>query len=223
MTLPLAMFASEYNSNSNNNDITMENKNLQQRNNNINNGKDKNTSMRRTIKNKKQVEDSKIQAILKSMDEDSDDDSNLADYTGGSNMASNGLRFPPFPVLNQKNSNESSSQNQNQMQSQNQNISPDTHNNSTVTTNDYNQLPSSSYANQYYKQYAPYYNQISMEAPDEPKSILIEKLNHIIHLLEEQQDMKTGNILEELILYAFLGVFVIYVIDTFTKSGKYTR
>ena len=45
----------------------------------------------------------------------------------------------------------------------------------------------------------------------------------MIHLLEEQQMEKTANITEEFILYTFLGVFVIYVIDSFTRNGKYVR
>ena len=51
----------------------------------------------------------------------------------------------------------------------------------------------------------------------------LEKLNHIIHLLEKQQDEKTETVMEELILYLFLGVFVIFSIDSFAKVGKYTR
>ena len=52
---------------------------------------------------------------------------------------------------------------------------------------------------------------------------LLEKLNYMIHLLEEQQNEKTNNLTEELILYIFLGIFVIFVVDSFTKVGKYTR
>lgn len=52
---------------------------------------------------------------------------------------------------------------------------------------------------------------------------LNEKINHIIHLLEESHNEKTSNITEELILYSFLGVFIIFIVDSFTKSGKYTR
>jgi len=52
---------------------------------------------------------------------------------------------------------------------------------------------------------------------------LIKKLNYMIHLLEEQQDEKTDNVTEELILYLFLGVFVIFVVDSFARAGKYTR
>jgi hypothetical protein len=52
---------------------------------------------------------------------------------------------------------------------------------------------------------------------------LLEKLNYMIHLLEEQQNEKTNNITEEFILYTFLGVFIIYIVDSFAKSGKYVR
>ena len=53
--------------------------------------------------------------------------------------------------------------------------------------------------------------------------LLIEKLNYMINLLEEQQDQKTGCVTEEVVLYSFLGVFIIFVIDSFTKVGKYVR
>jgi hypothetical protein len=49
---------------------------------------------------------------------------------------------------------------------------------------------------------------------------LMEKVNYIIHMLEEQQHEKTNNVTEELILYTFLGVFVIFVCDTFARTGR---
>lgn len=52
---------------------------------------------------------------------------------------------------------------------------------------------------------------------------LMEKINYMIHLLEEQKSERTANITEEFILYIFLGVFVIYTVDSFTKVGKYIR
>lgn len=52
---------------------------------------------------------------------------------------------------------------------------------------------------------------------------VMEKINYMIHLLEEQQYEKTNNITEEFILYTFLGVFMIFVVDSFSRSGKYTR
>ena len=40
----------------------------------------------------------------------------------------------------------------------------------------------------------------------------------MIHLLEENKDEKTDNITEELILYMFLGVFIIFIVDSFAKG-----
>jgi len=51
----------------------------------------------------------------------------------------------------------------------------------------------------------------------------MEKMNYIIHLLEQQQNEKTSHITEEFVLYAFLGVFVIFVVDAFSRGGKYIR
>lgn len=50
-----------------------------------------------------------------------------------------------------------------------------------------------------------------------------EKMNYIIHLLEEQQKEPTNHITEEFILYTFLGIFVIYIVDSFSRVGKYIR
>jgi hypothetical protein len=52
---------------------------------------------------------------------------------------------------------------------------------------------------------------------------LMEKINYMIHMLEQQQHERTENITEEFILYSFLGLFVIYVCDSFTRVGKYSR
>lgn len=52
---------------------------------------------------------------------------------------------------------------------------------------------------------------------------LMEKINYMIHMLEEQQVEKTANITEEFILYTFLGIFVIFTVDSFTRAGKYVR
>jgi hypothetical protein len=58
---------------------------------------------------------------------------------------------------------------------------------------------------------------------NDSNQLLIEKLNYMINLLEEQQDQKTGSVTEEVVLYSFLGIFIIFVIDSFTKVGKYVR
>lgn len=53
--------------------------------------------------------------------------------------------------------------------------------------------------------------------------IMIEKLNYMINLLEEQKDERTNNVTEEVVLYSFLGIFIIFIVDSFARVGKYTR
>lgn len=53
---------------------------------------------------------------------------------------------------------------------------------------------------------------------------LMEKINYMIHLLENQENEKTEHATEEFVLYTFLGIFVIFVVDSFSKNGgKYIR
>jgi len=53
--------------------------------------------------------------------------------------------------------------------------------------------------------------------------ILLTKLNYMIHLLEEKQDERTNNVTEEVVLYSFLGIFIIFIVDSFSRVGKYVR
>ena len=70
----------------------------------------------------------------------------------------------------------------------------------------------------------PYYSQLAnSQELSGSRDELMRKLNHIVHMLEEQQDEKTGSVTEELVLYMFLGVFVIFVVDSFSRVSKYTR
>jgi hypothetical protein len=68
----------------------------------------------------------------------------------------------------------------------------------------------------------PYYANMGISSSQDDTKIM-ERINYMIHLLEQQQYEKTANITEEFLLYTFLGVFVIYVVDSFTKNGKYIR
>ena len=52
---------------------------------------------------------------------------------------------------------------------------------------------------------------------------LLAKLDYIVHLLEEQHNEKTNYITEELILYLFLGIFILFVLDSFARASKYVR
>ena len=52
---------------------------------------------------------------------------------------------------------------------------------------------------------------------------LLIKVNHILELLEQQKEIKTNQKNEEIVLYCFLGLFIIYIIDSFVSIGKYSR
>jgi hypothetical protein len=74
----------------------------------------------------------------------------------------------------------------------------------------------------YYRNNVPYFTSMS-ETPIANPTELMRKMDKILHLLEEQQDHKTGHVTEELILYSFVGVFVIFIVDSFARAGKYVR
>ena len=84
---------------------------------------------------------------------------------------------------------------------------------------------------EYYKKNVPMHKEAPISVPQPHhvsdinyhKGEMTQKLNYMIHLLEEQQDEKTGHVFEELILYSFLGIFIIFVVDSFARAGKYVR
>jgi hypothetical protein len=193
-----------------------------------NNTKSKN-NYRKTIKQKQNVPNqSKLSALLKSMDEASDSDDENDNYRENANMSSNYLGVSNGAI---DNSNQNSNQN-NDDTTYLKDIP--TTNGNPISNKMYDSI-SSNYANQYYNQFVSAANKgygsglgsddslNSGASMSMPKNELIEKLNYIIDLLEEQQDYKTNSILEDLILYAFLGIFIIFIVDSFSKSNKYVR
>jgi hypothetical protein len=86
----------------------------------------------------------------------------------------------------------------------------------------YNKNPNNSNNTQVNKLYhSMNHNVANNQVPSE--DVLLQKLNYMISLLEDQQDEKTNNVTEEVILYSFLGIFIIFVVDSFAKVGKYVR
>jgi hypothetical protein len=80
----------------------------------------------------------------------------------------------------------------------------------------YNNLQSNSLTDYYKATSPPKKNDVS-------KDELLQKLDHILHLLNEQKDEKTGHVTEEVVLYSFIGIFIIFVCDSFARAGKYVR
>jgi hypothetical protein len=77
------------------------------------------------------------------------------------------------------------------------------------------------------QQHSNYYQQSQPQSEpylgNDTNQVLIDKLNYMINLLEEQQDQRTNNVTEEVVLYSFLGVFMIFIVDSFARVGKYVR
>ena len=93
-----------------------------------------------------------------------------------------------------------------------------------VDKSQYNKL-NSNYVNQYYQQYVPNTHTATnmQELSTENRDEILKKINYMIYLLEEQKDEKTNHDTEEVILYMFLGVFLIFLIDSFSKTNRYIR
>ena len=77
--------------------------------------------------------------------------------------------------------------------------------------------------NKMYYQPAATQNEAASSYISGTNDVLLQKINYMINLLEEQQDEKTNNVTEEVVLYSFLGIFIIFVVDSFARVGKYTR
>ena len=71
--------------------------------------------------------------------------------------------------------------------------------------------------------YVPYTNMATNQPSGGNTDELMERINYMIYLLEEQKNEKTGSVHEEMVLYSFLGVFVIFIVDSFARAGKYCR
>lgn len=195
--MSLAMYASEFNSNDNN-PIQKKRENM------------KNRTLKRRESSKSNP---KIEAMVRKIHEDENDD-DLSEFqplgppssAGMERLDAEGMEAGLEERLNQQQTHSMSYDSQKDVQE------------------NFTQLPSE-YAKQYYQQYVPYFNQMSddMSPNGTNKDELLNKLNQIIYLLEEQQDEKTGHVTEELILYSFLGIFIIFIVDSFARVGKYVR
>ncbi len=149
---------------------------------------------------KKENIKSDLSAIINKIHNNNDDNSDLADFKPPSIPKSETTE--DVEDINLKNVNVSEEDNY---------ISPTMYNNLK-----------SSQAEDYYKANVPYYTQMSSTSFTN-KDELIDKLDKILILLEENRDEKTGHVTEEVILYSFIGVFLIFIVDSFARVGKYVR
>jgi hypothetical protein len=114
---------------------------------------------------------------------------------------------------------------------------PNYENTDNLDLNDYSNYGDKKSIEEYYKNILPgymaqqnpanrpYYNSASFRdnLQGSNQDVLLQKLNYMITLLEDQQDERTNNVAEEVVLYSFLGIFIIFIADTFVRAGKYVR
>jgi len=175
---------------------------------------EKKVNNNKTIKNHSSP---KVSEALSTLNSFNDDDDNLTNFTP----------LPP-PSMQQKPQNEQKTFNpyKNNIQ--------ENYNEKMDLNNLENNFLSPEKANDYYKNImAPKYTQYSSyqtpygskldQMESDNYTILLNKLNYMIHLLEESKDEKTNNVMEEVVMYSFLGIFMIFLVDSFTRVGKYVR
>ena len=70
----------------------------------------------------------------------------------------------------------------------------------------------------------PYYAKMGISKGDgNGNDKVMDRLNYMTQMLESLQMEKTNHITEEFVLYCLLGVFMIYIVDGFSRGGKYVR
>ena len=182
--------------------------------NNVNNNdfsitEKKKLAKNKTIKKQTSKQNSSLNAIINEIhNKPSSDDSGLADFTPHAMPKSAGSER--IDLRNDSESENISTDNELHADSDN-----------SITPVSYQELKSSQ-AEDYYKANVPYYTQMSSSSFTN-KDDLVNKLDKIILLIEEGRDEKTGHVTEEIILYSFIGVFMIFIVDSFARAGKYVR
>jgi hypothetical protein len=227
--MSLAMFAAPFNDNSNIESMTDESDNIMNK---------KRQTHNKTQKKypKENFDTEKVNSVLEKIHNNSKTDDEEKMGLGDFNP-------PPKPQSSGVNKTVAT-ENMMNMTSKNSNIMFNTlgrapqpnyeNSNSNLDLNDYSNYGNDASIEDYYKRVIPgynpnrnpvnkpYYNVTNVVA--EPNhDVLLKKLNYMISLLEDQQDEKTNNVTEEVVLYSFLGIFIIFVVDSFARAGKYVR
>jgi len=192
-----------------------------------------------------EINHDKVNSVLQSIHNNSNDNE-LGDFNPKRNQASatqssvpinplntsNKLLAPPVSMREKEGFNNNNESNNNLIPSPLDNAEMDLQELQSAFLND-------AQVRDYYKKLVPNYNHKTPESGSsnkmqykEPSSmsgsyggndVLLNKINYMINLLEDQQDERTNNVTEEVVLYSFLGIFIIFVVDSFARVGKYTR
>ena len=227
--MSLAMFAAPFNDNSNIESMTDESDNIMNK---------KRQTHNKTQKKypKENFDTEKVNSVLEKIHNNSKTDDEEKMGLGDFNP-------PPKPQSSGVNKTVAT-ENMMNMTSKNSNIMFNTlgrapqpnyeNSNSNLDLNDYSNYGNDASIEDYYKRVIPGYNpnrnsvnkpyyNVANVVAEPNQDVLLKKLNYMISLLEDQQDEKTNNVTEEVVLYSFLGIFIIFVVDSFARAGKYVR
>ena len=187
----------------------------------------------------------KVNSVLEKIHKNSnmDEEDTLANFNPPPKPESIGV-FKTTATEEMQNMNNNQNQNQNMFRTIGKAPSPNYENDENLELNNFE----SNYANEksaedYYSKFIPGYNNNKNKNPnmnnpnnkqyynsnvqnmsgDNHNDLLLKKINYMITLLEEHQDERTNNVTEEVVLYSFLGIFIIFVVDSFARVGKYVR
>jgi len=223
--MSLAIYAAPFDENSNNNDDS---------DNYLN--KKKQTHNKTQKKYPKEIFDKeKVDSVLEKIhsEQKTDDENNVGDFNPPPKPESSGVNktIATEQMMNMTNNNDK------MFRTLGRAPQPNYQGGDNLDLNDYSNYGDSKTAEDYYKKvmsgYVPNKNHVNkmyhnanyntQHHVEPSQDILMQKLNYMITLLEEQQDEKTNNVTEEVILYSFLGIFIIFIVDSFAKVGKYVR
>jgi hypothetical protein len=227
--MSLAMFAAPFNDN---NDESLNN----DQDNSPINKKRRTHSRTQKIYPKENIDKNKVNSVLSQIHNTDDDDDDGSGYKLPPNPQSAGAQ--KTQPLNQKEQMMNMSTNSDGIfRTLGRAPQPNYEGSDNLDLNDYSNYGNEKTNEEYYKRTVPgyvpeksvtnrpYYNTANYTMPAEAPSqdVLLQKLNYMISLLEDQQDERTNNVTEEVVLYSFLGIFIIFIADTFVRAGKYVR
>jgi hypothetical protein len=250
--MSLAMYAAPFDNNNSNNNNNNNNVNESVSDNDIINKKKQHTKTQKRYYNENH-DQQKVNTVLATIQQNIEDDSedNLGDFNPppppqsiGAQRAKATEESKNVPMsFNSGNENDTNSSSiaNNIFRALGKAPQPMTGNDNNLDLNNFNSnYADNKSAEDYYSKYLPGVNNLAQNKlnkmyyqpaanQNEPvmqpytNDVLLQKINYMINLLEEQQDEKTNNVTEEVVLYSFLGIFIIFVVDSFARVGKYTR
>ena len=184
---------------------------------------------------KENFDQQKVNSILEKIhNKQEDEEDSLANFSPPPKPESMGVSKT---IATEEMHNMTNNNNQNMFRTLGKSPLPNSENNENLDLNNFEtNYADNNYAEDYYKKFVPgytpgknlynkqfYANNQNTNMNDSSNDVLLKKLNYMINLLEEQQDERTENVTEEVVLYSFLGIFIIFVVDSFARAGKYVR